>query len=238
MGKQLELFPELDLNSKEPIQYDHGSGQFINKFKEGPVRKPNAVPPKTKTIQKYKDGSKPKFREENLNERLERIMYENGESNIKPKHYDNPFIVDSENFKKPPAKYDSQDDSTFPSNRSQKQKMMTWDLMLESAKGNPKEMKELRQILKDNYKSNPGSLTEKELSMIGKSKKQLKEQIKSLTPTPPAVSKSTTIPNQQRVEFDLNKYIKEQSDKRLVQEQEQYEKNFGKGGIVEILKPQ
>ena len=28
--------------------------------------------------------------------------------------------------------------------------MMTWDLMLESAKGNPKEMKELRQILKDN----------------------------------------------------------------------------------------
>ena len=94
MGKQLELFPELDLNSKEPIQYDHGSGQFINKFKEVPVRKPNAVPPKTKTIQKYKDGSKPKFREENLNERLERIMYENGESNIKPKHYDNPFIVD------------------------------------------------------------------------------------------------------------------------------------------------
>ena len=150
MGKQLELFPELDLNSKEPIQYDHGSGQFINKFKEVPVRKPNAVPPKTKTIQKYKDGSKPKFREENLNERLERIMYENGESNIKPKHYDNPFIVDSENFKKPPAKYDSQADSTFPSNRSQKQKMMTWDLMLESAKGNPKEMKELRQILKDN----------------------------------------------------------------------------------------
>ncbi len=34
MGKQLELFPELDLNSKEPIQYDHGSGQFINKFSE------------------------------------------------------------------------------------------------------------------------------------------------------------------------------------------------------------
>ena len=51
MGKQLELFPELDLESKEPIQYDHGSGQFINKFsekkKEVPTRKPNALPPKT-----------------------------------------------------------------------------------------------------------------------------------------------------------------------------------------------
>ena len=52
MGKQLELFPELDLNSKEPIQYDHGSGQFINKFKEVPVRKPYAVPPKTQSLEK------------------------------------------------------------------------------------------------------------------------------------------------------------------------------------------
>ena len=60
MGKQLELFPELDLNSKEPIQYDHGSGQFINKFKEEPVRKPNAVPPKTKTIQKLQRRVKAK----------------------------------------------------------------------------------------------------------------------------------------------------------------------------------
>ena len=70
MKKQLELFPELDLSSKEPIIYDGASGQLINKFKEKevgpfetalnnvqnkgkrvPVRKPNAVPPKTKTIQ-------------------------------------------------------------------------------------------------------------------------------------------------------------------------------------------
>ena len=67
MKKQLELFPELDLSSKEPIIYDGASGQLINKFKEKevgpfetalnnvqnkgkrvPVRKPNAVPPKTK----------------------------------------------------------------------------------------------------------------------------------------------------------------------------------------------
>ena len=36
MGKQLELFPELDLESKEPIQYDGSSGQFFNKFVEKP----------------------------------------------------------------------------------------------------------------------------------------------------------------------------------------------------------
>ena len=34
MKKQLELFPELDLSSKEPIIYDGASGQLINKFKE------------------------------------------------------------------------------------------------------------------------------------------------------------------------------------------------------------
>ena len=48
--KQLTLFPELDLSSNEPIIHDGASGKFINKFvekKSVPVRKPNAVPPKT-----------------------------------------------------------------------------------------------------------------------------------------------------------------------------------------------
>ena len=239
MGKQLELFPELDLESKEPIQYDHGSGQFINKFsekkKEVPTRKPNALPPKTKTIQKFKDGSKPKYREENFNERLERMHYEY-DNGPKPKHYDNPYIVDSENFKKPPKKFDSQDSSTFPSDRSQKQKISTWDLIVEDAKNNPGAMKEIRQILKDNYKTNPKLLTEKELAMIGRSKKQLKETIKGLTPVTP--TPVVEIPKATPPPFDLNKYIKEQSDLRLKQEQEAYEKEYGKGGIPEILKPQ
>ena len=47
--KQLTLFPELDLDSKEPIQIDHSTNTFFNKMVEKPVRKPNAVPPKTKT---------------------------------------------------------------------------------------------------------------------------------------------------------------------------------------------
>ena len=51
---------------------------------------------------------------------------------------------------------------------------------------------------------------------------------------------STSIRNDSRFKAEVKVFdiIKEQSDKRLVQEQEQYEKNFGKGGIVEILKPQ
>ena len=132
-----------------------------------PTRKPNALPPKTKTIQKFSNGGN--VREERLDERLERLLYEY-EDGPKPKHYDDPRIIDSENFKRRPVPFNNNDSSTFPSNRNQRQRMNTWDLMLETAKGNPKEMKEIRSVLRDAYKSNPKNLTTQELKMIGKYK--------------------------------------------------------------------
>ena len=105
-----------------------------------PTRKPNALPPKTKTIQKFSNGGN--VREERLDERLERLLYEY-EDGPKPKHYDDPRIIDSENFKRRPVPFNNNDSSTFPSNRNQRQRMNTWELMLETAKGNPKEMKEI-----------------------------------------------------------------------------------------------
>ena len=132
-----------------------------------PTRKPNALPPKTKTIQKFSNGGN--VREERLDERLERLLYEY-EDGPKPKHYDDPRIIDSENFKRRPVPFNNNDSSTFPSNRNQRQRMNTWELMLETAKGNPKEMKEIRSVLRDAYKSNPKNLTTQELKMIGKYK--------------------------------------------------------------------
>ena len=54
MGKQKDLIPVFDINKKEPLIHDPVSGNFINSFKKNdvPVRKPNAVPPKTNTIKK------------------------------------------------------------------------------------------------------------------------------------------------------------------------------------------
>ena len=140
-----------------------------------PTRKPNALPPKTKTIQKFSNGGN--VREERLDERLERLLYEY-EDGPKPKHYDDPRIIDSENFKRRPVPFNNNDSSTFPSNRNQRQRMNTWELMLETAKGNPKEMKEIRSVLRDAYKSNPKSLTTQELKMIGqyKSPKPVEEK--------------------------------------------------------------
>ena len=74
--------------------------------------------------------------------------YDNGP---KPKHYDNPMIVDQENFKKPPKKYRADDPSTYTSDRSQKQKLSTRDLIVDNATGNTREMRAIRQHLKDKY---------------------------------------------------------------------------------------
>jgi len=142
------------------------------KFK---TRKPNAVPPGRRIIQKFGMGGK--VRQEDMQERLERLLYEY-EDGPKPKHYDDPNIIDHENFKQRPVPFNNNDSSTFPSNRNQRQRMNTWDLMLETAKGNPKEMKEIRSVLRDAYKSNPKSLTTQELKMIGqyKSPKPVEEK--------------------------------------------------------------
>ena len=141
--KQLTLFPELDLDSKEPIQIDHSTNTFFNKMVEKPVRKPNAVPPKTKTIKKpmSKGGSATPFqdaltniqkpRKENMSERIERMVYQY-DGGPKPKHYDNPNIVDDENYGKRPKQFDNNDPSSYPSDRDQRQKLSTWDLILET----------------------------------------------------------------------------------------------------------
>ena len=163
---------------------------YSNKKKEVPTRKPNALPPKTKTIQKFKNGGAPvKPRAESLDERIQRMVYEY-DGGPKPKHYDNPMIVDQENFKKPPKPYRAEDPSTYPSDRSQRQKLNTWELIVDNAKGNPKEMKEVRQILKDNYKRNPTLLTDKELKMIGKYKSKAPEvELLKIDPVPMSLIK-------------------------------------------------
>ena len=170
--------------------YDHSKGTIISdekpeQLKDKKTRKPGALPPGTKTI-KYNTGGPVKQtpREENLNERLERLLYEY-EDGPKPKHYDNPNIIDSENYKQPPKKYNSNDPSTFPSDRSQRQKMTNWDFIMQSAKGNPKEMKDVREILNKSYKSNPDLLTDQELKIIGKYKsKAPKVELPKIEPVP------------------------------------------------------
>ena len=209
--KQLTLFPELDLDSKEPIQIDHSTNTFFNKMVEKPVRKPNAVPPKTKTIKKpmSKGGSATPFqdaltniqkpRKENMSERIERMVYQY-DGGPKPKHYDNPNIVDDENYGKRPKQFNNNDPSTYPSDRDQRQKLSTWDLILETSKGDKEQMKEIRQTLNQEFKRNGKKfLSDKELKIIGKHPTQqiklpeIKQSVlpfnpSELMPTPKVIS--------------------------------------------------
>ena len=180
----------------------------------------------------------PVVRKETINERTQRLVYQydSPAGMKKPKHYDNPNIIDDENWKQRPKKFDNNDPSTYPSDRDQRQRLSSWDLIVESAKGNPSEMKEIRGILRDHYKSNPKSLTEKELKMIGQHKSQ---QIK-LPEVKPFVDPRSMIQEQRPMvpEKTLDQIIKEKADERLKREQDAWDREYGNVGLAKILRPE
>ncbi len=263
--KQLSLFPELDLKSNEPIVHDGSSGKFINKFVEkekGPFestldniqgKKLNKAEKQIVKVARQPDSrgmfkklvkedeaqyKKSQIRKETMPERIDRMIYQydSPARMKKPKHYDNPNIIDDENWKQRPKKFDNNDPSTYPSDRDQRQRLSSWDLIVESAKGNPSEMKEIRGILRDHYKSNPKSLTEKELKMIGQHKSQ---QIK-LPEVKPFVDPRSMIQEQRPMvpEKTLDQIIKEKADERLKREQDAWDREYGNVGLAKILRPE
>ena len=66
-------------------------------LKDKAVRKPNAVPPKTRYIKMQDGGVAIKKRPEDMQERLERLIHK-FEDGPKPKHYDDKSIVDQEEW--------------------------------------------------------------------------------------------------------------------------------------------
>ena len=252
--KQLTLFPELDLSSKEPIQYDGSSGQFFNKFvekpgpmetalnnvikkpKSVPVRKPNAVPPKTKTIQKFQNGGAPKktFRPENMSERIERLTYIYDGNVPKPKHFDNPNIIDTENYKKMPKKFDNNDPSTYPSDRDQRQRISSWDLILDTTikSGTPEEKKEMRSYLREKY-NDPDQrkhLGKKELKFIS-AYKDPKETIAAA----PIIKNTIPIPTFDPPKRDPEMERLEQNFKRIFEDAEREKQKNRTSGLAGLL---
>ena len=112
-------------------------------------------------------------RKENMNERIDRMVYQydSPAGMKKPAHMDNPNIIDEENWGQRPKQFSNEDKSSYPSDRDQQQRISSWDAILKSAKGNREEMKQVRDTLNRAYKTNPSSLDQKELRMIGRDKK-------------------------------------------------------------------
>ena len=171
-------------------------------------------------------------RVETILERIERVEYELGDSDKKPAHYDNPNIIDYENYKQPPKDFSNHDKSSYPGDRNQKQRLNTWDLMVQTAK-TPEEKREIRDVLHRDYKKSKGSnMSDKELRMINKHPDQLKKLITPIvTPTPaPYVQ-----PAQPKI--PLEEIIRRNADAKLRQEQLDHDYRYGKGGLASLSRP-
>ena len=122
----------------------------------------------------------PKVRQETSLERIERVNYEFGDATLKkPAHMNNPNIVTFENWGQRPKPFSHHDRSTFPSDKDQQQKMNTWDMLVESAKLDPKDenSKDTKRMLMKQYYNKKGLgreyMNDNELKLIGKHKSQL-----------------------------------------------------------------
>jgi len=171
-----------------------------------------------------------KTRLETMPERMQRMMflYEDGD---KPAHFDDPNIIDYENNKKIPKPFKSDDKSTYPSTRDQRQKLNNWELIVATA-NSPAQKKEVREILREDFKKTKGKyMSPKELRMIGRHPDQLKP-IVIPTPAPVAVA-----PRPIQPQIPIEDIIRQRADENLYQQQQQHDMQFGKGGLAALSRP-
>ena len=73
-------------------------------------------------------------REETMSERIERLMYQYGDSDaLKPKHLYNKNIINSENWRQPPRPFFLMDDrESYPSNEDQRQRIIQEDPQMQN----------------------------------------------------------------------------------------------------------
>jgi len=229
-------FTKIADNLGKKKEYKQLEFDFSEKKKDVPVRKPGAVPPKTQTIKKFKDGSKPIVRKENLDERIQRMVYQyDGKPNDKPPlHYNNPNIIDEENYGKRPKPFNNNDPSSYPSDRDQRQRISSWDLILDTTikSGTPEEKKEMRSYLREKY-NDPDQrkhLGKKELKFIS-AYKDPKETIAAA----PIIKNTIPIPTFDPPKRDPEMERLEQNFKRIFEDAEREKQKNRTSGLAGLL---
>ena len=166
-----------------------------------------------KTAIQHSSEKHPPLRNETMSERILRygFLYEEGD---KPDHYDDPLVnkidtysdygklremasdmQDNSNLKngKPvsrefireayPKKYDHFDKENYPSTGRPQGKIATWDELKQKAK-TPFEKREIKDILRREYKKDKKRLEPDELRLIGKHPDQLKALLEPVRSIP------------------------------------------------------
>ena len=213
-------------------EYKQLEFDFSEKKKDVPVSKPGAVPPKTQTIKKFKDGSKPIVRKENLDERIQRMVYQyDGKPNDKPPlHYNNPNIIDEENYGKRPKPFNNNDPSSYPSDRDQRQRISSWDLILDTTikSGTAREKKEMRKYLRDKYKD------PNQRKYFSEKEKRFISAYKPPEVTIPKVDTTILTQNFKPIEQTIEDKIREQQFQKMLEDQRRA-KAERQGGLAYLL---
>ena len=225
-------FTKIADNLGKKKEYKQLEFDFSEKKKDVPVRKPGAVPPKTNTIKKFKDGSKPIVRKENLDERIQRMVYQyDGKPNDKqPLHYNNPNIIDEENYGKRPKPFNNNDPSSYPSDRDQRQRISSWDLILDTTikSGTAREKKEMRKYLRDKYKD------PNQRKYFSEKEKRFISAYKPPEVTIPKVDTTILTQNFKPIEQTIEDKIREQQFQKMLEDQRRA-KAERQGGLAYLL---
>ena len=225
-------FTKIADNLGKKKEYKQLEFDFSEKKKDVPVRKPGAVPPKTNTIKKFKDGSKPIVRKENLDERIQRMVYQyDGKPNDKPPlHYNNPNIIDEENYGKRPKPFNNNDPSSYPSDRDQSQRISSWDLILDTTikSGTAREKKEMRKYLRDKYKD------PNQRKYFSEKEKRFISAYKPPEVTIPKVDTTILTQNFKPIEQTIEDKIREQQFQKMLEDQRRA-KAERQGGLAYLL---
>lgn len=225
-------FTKIADNLGKKKEYKQLEFDFSEKKKDVPVRKPGAVPPKTQIIKKFKDGSKPIVRKENLDERIQRMVYQyDGKPNDKPPlHYNNPNIIDEENYGKRPKPFNNNDPSSYPSDRDQRQRISSWDLILDTTikSGTAREKKEMRKYLRDKYKD------PNQRKYFSEKEKRFISAYKPPEVTIPKVDTTILTQNFKPIEQTIEDKIREQQFQKMLEDQRRA-KAERQGGLAYLL---
>jgi len=117
----------------------------------------------------------------------------------------------------------------------EKQEMSTWD-MLKKAADTPEQRKEIREIIREDYKKyGPKDMDQDDLKWIGKAKLQTEIIYPKIEIPSVNVNKIERIPPEP--EISVNERIKVMADQRLRNEQRAWDNTNGRGGIAEMLRP-
>ena len=225
-------FTKIADNLGKKKEYKQLEFDFSEKKKDVPVRTPGAVPPKTNTLKKFKDGSKPIVRKENLDERIQRMVYQyDGKPNDKPPlHYNNPNIIDEENYGKRPKPFNNNDPSSYPSDRDQRQRISSWDLILDTTikSGTAREKKEMRKYLRDKYKD------PNQRKYFSEKEKRFISAYKPPEVTIPKVDTTILTQNFKPIEQTIEDKIREQQFQKMLEDQRRA-KAERQGGLAYLL---